>query len=261
MKQLSDLDFGSVARVLNLPAAVSGAEPATLAQLNAVVSGLKWKNSARVSSQSNLNLASPGASIDGITMANGDRVLVPAQSTASQNGIYVFNGAATPMTRSLDADSFDELEGASITVEEGTSAGLQYRQTQVNGTIGSSDVAWTTIGTSAPNASESTAGLIEIATQAEADTGTDDGRALTPAKAKNASWMVKKFADAFGDGSNTQYDITHNLGTRDVVVSIRETASPYELIQATVAALDTNTVRVNVAAAPASDALTAIVIG
>jgi hypothetical protein len=261
MKQLANLDFGGVARALNLPAAASDGEPATLGQLNAVIAGLKWKNSARVSTQANLSLASPGGTIDGIAMSAGDRVLVRAQSTASQNGIYVWNGAATPMTRSLDADTFAELEGAAITVEEGTSGGVQYRQTQVNGTIGASDVAWTTIGSAAPDASETTAGLIEIATQAETNTGTDDARALTPAKARNASWMVKKFVDPFGDASNTQYDVVHNLGSRDVVVSIRETAAPYEFVQATVSALDTNTVRVVLAAAPGNDALTATVIG
>ena len=63
-------------------------------------------------------------------------MLVRAQTSGAENGIYVWNGAATPMTRALDASTFDELEQATTTVEEGTSAGTTYRQTAVNGTLG-----------------------------------------------------------------------------------------------------------------------------
>jgi hypothetical protein len=109
-------------------------------------------------------------------MASQDRVLVRAQSTASENGIYVWNGASTAMTRSLDASTFAELEQAVTTVEEGTSAATTWRQDQINGTIGSSSISWVAFGTAAPAASESTAGIAELATQAETDTGTDDAR-------------------------------------------------------------------------------------
>lgn len=54
-KQLQDMDFGSVSRVLNLLDAVNPQEPATLAQLNSVTEGLAWKDSVRVSTQSNIN--------------------------------------------------------------------------------------------------------------------------------------------------------------------------------------------------------------
>lgn len=261
MRQLADLDFEGASRILGLPDAVDPQEPATKAQLDAAVEGISWKVAARVSTQGNINLASPGASIDGITMSNGDRVLVRAQTDESQNGIYVWGGAATAMVRAADASTFAELEGAAVSVQEGTDTGVTYRQTAVNGTIGVDDLLWSTFGTSAPPASESTAGVIEIATQAEANTGTDDARALTPAKAKAATWMVKKFADDFGDASNTQYDITHNLATRDVVVSIYEAASPFEEVGCDITHLDTNTVRVNVAAAPGVDALRIVVLG
>ncbi len=119
-KQLSDLDFGGVARVRNLPSPVNADEPARLADLNSAVEGLAWKDSSRVASQTNLNLSSPGASIDGVTMTVGDRVLVKAQTLGAENGIYIWNGAAIAMTRALDANTAAELEQAITTVEEGT---------------------------------------------------------------------------------------------------------------------------------------------
>jgi len=98
-----------------------------------------------------------------------------------------------PMTRSLDASTSAELEQAVTTVEEGTSAGATFRQTTINFTLDSGSVTWTSFGTAAGAASESTAGIAEIATQGETDTGTDDARFVTPLKLKTASFLIRKF--------------------------------------------------------------------
>lgn len=67
------------------------------------------KEPALVASTANVTLATPGASIDGISLTNGDRVLLKDQSTASQNGLYTWTGAATPLTRTADADASAEF--------------------------------------------------------------------------------------------------------------------------------------------------------
>ena len=51
---------------------------------------------------SNINIASPGATLDGVAMSAGQRALLTGQSTASQNGLWVWNGAAAAMTRPAD---------------------------------------------------------------------------------------------------------------------------------------------------------------
>ncbi len=260
MKQLSDLDFNSVARIRNLLAPVNNDEPVRLTELNSAVEGLAWKDSARVSTQGNLNLSSPGATIDGITMVSGDRFLARSQTTQSQNGIYVWNGAAVSATRALDANTFAELEGAVITVEEGTDAGATFRQTQVNGTIDTNNVIWTSFGTSAPAASETTAGIAEIATQAETDTGTDDARMVSPLKLANWSNRKRKATGNFGDGSATQYDFTHNFGTRDVEVQIYRNSTPWDNIGCDISRPDTNTVRVNFAVAPTTNQFSYVIL-
>jgi hypothetical protein len=134
----TNLDFESASRIINLPAGTATGHPVTFEQLNAAIEGISWKDSVRVATTVNVTLTAPGATIDGVTMASNDRFLVKDQSTAAQNGIYIWNGAASTATRALDASVYAELEAAVVQVEEGTgNGGTTWRQTGVNGTIDS----------------------------------------------------------------------------------------------------------------------------
>jgi hypothetical protein len=259
-KIFTDFDFQSVSKVVNLPTPSSAGDATSKSYVDSLVEGLAWKDGCRVATQSNLNLASPGATIDGITMTSSDRVLVRSQSTASQNGIYVWNGAAVAMTRALDASTFPELEQAVTTVEEGTSAATSYRQDQINGTIDSSSISWVTFGTAAPAASETTAGIAEIATQAEVNTGTDDQRFVTPQKLASWSGRIRKFSVSIGDGTNTSYTVTHNLDSLDVAVTVFQNSNGEEVIT-DVTHATVNTLTVVFASAPASNAYRVVVVG
>ena len=89
--------------------------------VDAVKVGLDFKDSVRVASTATVTVSGPGAAIDGITLSSNDRVLLKNQSTASENGIYVLNGAASALTRATDADSSAEVTAGLFTfVEEGT---------------------------------------------------------------------------------------------------------------------------------------------
>jgi hypothetical protein len=259
-KIFTDFDFQSVSKVVNLPTPSSAGDATPKSYVDSLVEGLAWKDGCRVATQANLNLASPGATIDGITMASSDRVLVRSQSTASQNGIYVWNGSAVAMTRALDASTFPELEQAVTTVEEGTSAATSYRQDQINGTIDSSSISWVTFGTAAPAASETTAGIAEIATQAEVNTGTDDQRFVTPQKLASWSGRIRKFSVSIGDGTNTSYTVTHNLDSLDVAVTVFQNSNGEEVIT-DVTHATVNTLTVVFASAPASNAYRVVVVG
>ena len=74
----------------------------------------------RVASTSNVSIASPGATIDGVTLAVGNRILLKAQTVGSQNGVYI-NGGLLGLTRALGFDeSTPTVTGLLVTVAEGT---------------------------------------------------------------------------------------------------------------------------------------------
>lgn len=251
---LSDLDFNSVSRITNLPDPTAAQQAATKAYVDANIEGQAWKDSVRVASTGNINLASPGASIDSVSMTAGKRFLAKDQTTGSQNGIYIWNGAAVAATRALDMSSAAEFEAAVVTVEEGTTnAGTTWRQTAVNITVDTTTVTFVSFGTAVPSASETVEGKAEIATQAETDTGTDDARIVTPLKLKTSKWANKSYQANIGDGSATQFDVTHLFGTRDVMVQVYRNSGNYDNIECDISRTDTNTVRLNFAAAPTSN--------
>lgn len=72
---------------------------------------------------------------------------------------------------------------------------------------------------------------------------------------------TQKKSFPLGDGSATSFTLTHNLNSRDVVVSIRESASPYAMVITDVEMTTVNTVTVKFAQAPNSGEYTATIIG
>lgn len=257
----TDFDFQGVSKATGLPAPTASSDAANKAYVDALVEGLAWKDSCRVSTQGNLNLASPGATIDGITMVASDRVLVRSQTAPAENGIYIWNGAATPMTRAADANTSNELEAAVVTVEEGADEDTTWRQTAANFTIDSGAVVFSSFGTSAPAASETTAGIAELATQTETDTGTDDARIVTPLKLATWSGRKLKHAADVGDGSATQYTITHNFGTYDVHVAVYRNSGNRDDVALDVERTSTNAVRLTFATAPTSNQFRVVILG
>ena len=95
------------------------AHAASKAYVDATAQGIHWKESCIAASTANVDISSAPSAIDGVTLSNNDRVLLKDQSTASQNGIYVFASAGAAMARSEDADEAQKLEGAAVFVRQG----------------------------------------------------------------------------------------------------------------------------------------------
>lgn len=118
---------------------------------------------------------------------------------------------------------------------------------------------WIQLEVNRDQATETTLGLAEIATQTEVNTGTDDLRIVTPLKLKTyLDAAVGGYAANVGNASATSFALTHNLGTRDVIVAIYDNAT-YEEVLADVVVTSTTVVTVSFAIAPASNAYRVVI--
>ncbi len=73
--------------------------------------------------------------------------------------------------------------------------------------------------------------------------------------------VASKVTAAMGDGAATSYVITHNLNSRDLIVMIRQTGSPYGEVYADIEFTTVNTLTVTFATAPTADLYTVTIIG
>jgi hypothetical protein len=234
--------------------------------------------------------ANGALSIDGVTPSVADRILVKNETSgnAPYNGIYVVTtvgdaGTAYVLTRSTDANTSAEVtSGMFVFIEEGTTndntgwvlttnnpitlntTALVFAQFSGAGTYSASNGVLLT-GSNFTFAPRSGYGLQTGSSGAEIKLATTSGlnlssdlavgagngiSVLTNTVAIDSSVVVSKYAANVGDGSATSITITHNLGTRDVIVSVYEATGSYAEVICDVNHATTNTITLLFSVAP-----------
>lgn len=158
--------------------------PATYTdRLAGLTTSVAVKAPCRVVTSANITLSGI-QTIDSELLAEGDRVLVAAQTSDVDNGIYVVS--STAWSRALDFDGErDVVNGTLVILSEGSAPGAIYKTDVVDPVVIGTDsinFSLATLTASIPTATETTAGALEIATQAETNTGSDDAKIVTPLK-------------------------------------------------------------------------------
>lgn len=253
-----DLSIGGQ-KLTNVAAPTAGTDGANKSYVDATSAGRDWKDSVRVASTANINLASPGANIDAVAMSAGERFLAKNQTAGAENGIYIWNGAAVPATRATDMDVSSEVTGGvTVSVEEGTANADTRWILTTNNPI----VLGTTALTFSADAGEVVsggAGLTKTGTVLAVGQGTGvvvnaDDVAIDPA-------IVARWKTALiGDGAATSIAYAHNLNNQWANVQVIEVAT-LAVIDCDIVKTDANTVTLIFAVAPANNAMRVTVIG
>lgn len=184
-----------------------------------VISGTKFKDLAKVATTANITLSGT-QTIDGIAVVAGDRVLVWKQTTTSANGIYIVS--ASTWTRASDADTWIKLVGACLWVEKGTLyADKQFQCTSdTGGTLGTTAVTFVNV----PNANDIIGGNGLTKTGNQLDVNVDNttikisGDQIVLADAYQS--LAPQNSVITGDGTTTNFAVTHALGVQYVNVAV-----------------------------------------
>lgn len=227
---INTMNFGTQ-RLSNIAPATNSSDAARWDQVQAYVQAsvqgqTAIKNPVRFYAATNVNISAPGATLDGMSANVGDRVLLGSQTTATQNGIYVFNGSASAMTLATDAASgLAWIEGTEVLVTEGTVyAGAVFRQT-TSGTIvlGTTPLAFTQtfkINTYSPDGVTTSLTGYTFAVKYGYGFSTASG-----SLGVDTTKIPSKFSYTITcDGASSAFNVTHNLGTTDVIVGVRDSA-------------------------------------
>lgn len=233
-------------------APTSALHAATKQYVDDVAAGLNWKSAVNLLAASNVALTGNTNTlvIDGhaaLTSADsGYRILLKNQTTAANNGIYTYtdNGTTYTLSRATDADTFQELEGTSVLVLEGTTYGLTgwvqtnhyltsfsgqtWVQFNSGGGGGGSDTFRTIAvnGQSSVVADSSTDTLtlvagtgIVITTDAATDSITINSTGGGGGGSGGITTLVDKFT---GDGTTTQYTLSSTPTNEDHTIVVME---------------------------------------
>lgn len=177
-----------------------------------------------VAAVSNVTIATPGATFDGHTLTNSgtDSILLTGQSTASQNGRYIWNGAASPLTRAAGATTAAQLGFVTNSIAQGlTYANSTWQCAQSSATItsgggvGTTSLTFNLINTAngLVTTVENTMGLLNAWLQFGVPSPTFP---VTAAKINSTQWLVRYLVSNGNLGDYQETRLT-NTGANNVV--------------------------------------------
>jgi hypothetical protein len=265
-------------------------EIATKGYVDSVASGLSVLGSVRTATDVNFDLTQVYPVIGNVTVAANDRVLVKAQTDATQNGIYVIDPTTSLLTLSTNQEDMQLKEGSYVLVSEGLYA--------AQGWIVTAFVAGASTWTQFSAAGEYTAGYgiditsnsisVKLADDSLVEDGTgvkvnlnsggaiqtDGGLYINVGTGLTTSGNQLNFATGYGvkkyaanntaltaSGGQVTWAVSHGIASADVTVQLRDLGTN-ALVEVDVVITDANTVTLSwVSGDVAADAYRVVVVG
>ncbi len=238
----ADFDIGGH-KITNVGNPTTATDVANKAYVDSIAQGLRWKEPARVATTGNITLSGL-QTIDGVSVAEGNRVLVINQTNATENGIYVASSGS--WSRSGDADTGSELVSAALFVSEGTTNGDKgFVCTNNEIIIGTTNITFVTFtvvgGYSAGNGIEIIGNVISAKGDGTRGIGVDasgiytkvvsnGGVKIDATNGLEADNAVLQFLSDYkteyfqGDGTTTDFTLTYppyyGSGSNNIIVTL-----------------------------------------
>jgi hypothetical protein len=233
-------------RITALAEPTNSEDAATKGYVDGKINGLNWKQAVKVASAADLaayTAAGVGAAhtltanangileVDGVKVETlGQRVLLKNAAEAKNNGIYTMTtkgeaGAKWILTRSADGSTEAQLLEATAMAEEGTENGDKvFNQTTNPGfVVDTTALTWVEIQSGTAVQGDGT-----YTTRTGATIALVPGEAAAAVPANGAISAITKTGArkailAFtGDGAKTEFEPTHGLKTRNLIVQAME---------------------------------------
>lgn len=150
-----------------------------------------------------------GQSVDGVTLATGNYILLTAQASGIENGLYVVNSSGAP-TRAAELYDGDSASGWTVVASEGGigRGGVWVcRSTVGSDVVGTNSLTWTEVGQPAVVTSTNPASAWSI------DRRTADQ--FVYSNTSGSSYGVTVTFDNFREGQSADLWIVNTDGTKD----------------------------------------------
>jgi hypothetical protein len=172
------------------------------------------------------------AAVDGVTLAADERLLLKNGAAGADNGIYAVTTVGTGgtpfvLTRATDADiSAEVTAGLYVWANEGSTLADTGWLLTTDDPIVLNTTALTFTQVSALGQITAGAGLTK--TGSTLDVGAGAGISVAAdAVATDPTLIPTAFAADIGDGATTSIVVTHNLGSKDVLVVVYDKTTPF----------------------------------
>jgi hypothetical protein len=272
----TDVSFATY-KITNLGTPTADTDAATKAYVDATSQGLSIKEAVHLATVAILpnspawTSANAGTytattfgqlEVDGDLVLDGQRVLVKNQVASEYNGIYevVTQGDGSTywvIKRTADANTSAEVKSGMFTfVQTGdTLANTGWVLTTDNPiTLNTTGLTFTQFsGAGTYTASN---GVVLGATGGANNFSAVAGTGITVNSGGiniNTAVVVTKYAADVGNGSSQSITVSHNLGTKDVIVSVYDNTAPYAEVICDVEHTSTTAITLNFTVAPTSN--------
>lgn len=263
-------------KITNLATPTNSSDAATKGYVDGVAEGLHIHASVVAATTANLTatydngtsgvgatLTNSGTQValvlDGVTVSVSDRVLVKNQTAQAENGIYTVTDTGSGstnwvLTRATDFNTAAEIQGGDfVFVTGGTSYdNTGWVQTSTGVTVGTTAIVWLQFSGAGTYTASNGVQLVgsDFSGVVVASGGLSVGASGFEL---DTTIAVRKYAASVGDGTSTSYTVTHNLGTRDVIVSVYDNSSPYAEVVCDIDHATTTAITVAFSVAPTSN--------